>query len=215
VAGRSRTCAAPRFRRALYLLSFGHTDGRGWSRTSDLLLVRQVLNQAELLARAAPGQGVEPRSPRSERGVLPVRRSRIVALRPSPAQGDRRSANTSSARSAETERCCPCHSPTLRPWIAGRRLRVPRRGRPAWRSFGARALHACSKSAGKSTRYSSSVFFNATAREVFLSQAGPRFELDLFQAEHHPSLPIVFRLRKRRRRPAGSPSLGAAIQLLA
>jgi hypothetical protein len=31
----------------------------------------------ELLARAsAPGQGVEPRSPRSERGVLPVRRSR-------------------------------------------------------------------------------------------------------------------------------------------
>jgi hypothetical protein len=41
----------PRFRRALYLLSFGHTDGQGWSRTSDLLFVRQVLNQAELLAR--------------------------------------------------------------------------------------------------------------------------------------------------------------------
>src|SRR5437762_629191 len=31
----------------------------------------------ELLARTSdPGQGVEPRSPRSERGVLPVRRSR-------------------------------------------------------------------------------------------------------------------------------------------
>ena len=34
-----------------------------------------------------PGQGVEPRSPRSERGVLPVRRSRSgSALRPSPSR---------------------------------------------------------------------------------------------------------------------------------
>jgi hypothetical protein len=34
----------------------------------------------ELLARVLdPGQGVEPRSPRSERGVLPVRRSRNAA----------------------------------------------------------------------------------------------------------------------------------------
>jgi hypothetical protein len=102
---------APRFRRALYRLSYGHIDGRGWSRTSDLLFVRQALipsellaresvygatakwarlesNQRplpyqrsalpfELLARRAPGQGLEPRSPRPERGVLPIGRSRI------------------------------------------------------------------------------------------------------------------------------------------
>ncbi len=215
MAGRDRTCYAPRFRRALYRLSYGHTsqrpcamyaprylrhlasppprptwrarlaqarcearpkaahpsgkrsgrgtDGRGWSRTSGLLFVRQALIPSELLAREpvcrarllspprptwrarhaharcdarpkaappsgkrsgrgeqwaglesnqpplpyqrsalppelparrAPGRGLEPQSPRSERGVLPFRRSRIGAmqggvrhvsrLRPSP-----------------------------------------------------------------------------------------------------------------------------------
>jgi hypothetical protein len=34
--------------------------------------------------RTVPGQGIEPRSPRSERGVLPVRRSRTVPLRSAP-----------------------------------------------------------------------------------------------------------------------------------
>src|SRR5262249_13626891 len=37
-------------------------------------------------------------SPRSERDVLPIRRSRIVVA----------------------EQCFPCRSPTLRPWIAAR-----------------------------------------------------------------------------------------------
>jgi hypothetical protein len=45
VAGRNRTCGAPRFRRALFRLSYGHKEnhGRGWSRTSDFLFVRQAL----------------------------------------------------------------------------------------------------------------------------------------------------------------------------
>lgn len=71
-------------------LSYGHVrDGRGWTRTSSLLCVRQALCAIELLARTstkAPGRGVEPRPPRPERGVLPVRRSRNEersdALRP-------------------------------------------------------------------------------------------------------------------------------------
>ena len=37
------------------------------------------------LRSANPGQGVEPRSPRSERGVLPVRRSRKERAPPAPA----------------------------------------------------------------------------------------------------------------------------------
>src|SRR5919198_5258871 len=46
VAGRSRTCTAPRFKRALFLLELRPRDGRGWSRTSGLLFVRQsALNQ--------------------------------------------------------------------------------------------------------------------------------------------------------------------------
>ena len=115
VVGRDRTCDAPRFRRALYRLSFDHVDGQGWTRTSSLLFVRQALyplsyspmsieggsrtltgvahgalDAARLPFRhldPIPGQGIEPRSPRSERGVLPVRRSRIVPLRPAPGVG--------------------------------------------------------------------------------------------------------------------------------
>jgi hypothetical protein len=134
VTGRIRTCGAPRFKRPLYRAELrprarrnvvprprcepesarsgavrAATSGRGWTRTSSLLFVRQALCALELLAQSAPGQGIEPRSPRSERGVLPIRRS----------------------RNAMCERSCLCHSPTLRPWITARR-------RPTWRSFGAR-----------------------------------------------------------------------------
>ena len=120
VAGRHRTCAPRVSNGRSTVLSYGHTSGRGWSRTSDLLFVRQALNQAELLALGAkwaelalplelpaqaPGQGLEPRLPRSERGVLPVRRSRNVSC----------CAVSSGPKAA---RCCLCLSPTLRPWIA-------------------------------------------------------------------------------------------------
>ena len=96
--------------------------------------------------RQTPGQGVEPRSPRSERGVLPVRRSRNDRgrrgrrpLRPAPARreldaaGARLSGGPSFIRchvraaSPPCERCFPCLSPTLQPWIADRPLRTLRR----------------------------------------------------------------------------------------
>src|SRR5262249_44386062 len=78
VTGRDRTCAAPRFRRALYRAELRSRDrrsrgrtgnlllirealcrlsyppavsGRGWTRTSSLLCVRQALSAVELLAR--------------------------------------------------------------------------------------------------------------------------------------------------------------------
>ena len=69
-------------------LSYDHgqlttRSGRGWIRTSDILFVGQALS-AELsyspagTAEEDPGQGLEPRSPHSECGVLPARRSRNV-----------------------------------------------------------------------------------------------------------------------------------------
>jgi hypothetical protein len=140
VTGRDRTCDAPRFRRALYRLSYGHviawssdrpfTSGdtrQGWARlgsnqqplvceTSALPLSYSPAPLAALSmplrgscggeadafrdlprrrrgssGEQTPGQGVEPRSPRSERGVLPVRRSRNVIRR-------RRSASPSIPR---------------------------------------------------------------------------------------------------------------------
>ena len=111
MAGRSRTCAASRFRRPLYRAELRpRVSGRGWTRTSSLLFVRQALSAVELLAQLlqpAPGQGIEPRPPRSERGVLAVRRSRNEDL-------------LCLAALLATRRCCLCHSPTLRPWIVHR-----------------------------------------------------------------------------------------------
>ena len=51
MAGRSRTCAASRFRRPLYRAELRpRVNGRGWTRTSSLLFVRQALSAVELLA---------------------------------------------------------------------------------------------------------------------------------------------------------------------
>src|SRR5205823_12165466 len=50
---------------------------------------------------------------------------------------------------AKAERCFPSLSPTLRPWIADRRLRtLGAVRRPTWRSFGARASNAGRNIAG-------------------------------------------------------------------
>jgi len=51
-------------------------------------------------------------------------------------------------------------------------------------------------------------YFSADRRGVFLSQAGPRFDLDLVQAEHHLSLTVANRLRNDEGDPFGSPSAG-------
>jgi hypothetical protein len=231
VAGRSRTCGAPRFRRPLYRaelrpLDWGHLigatcDGRGWTRTSNLLLVKQALSAIEPLALGgAPGQGVEPRSPRSERGVLPVRRSRIAgpgsrgpdrrACRPRPpstSHGEVDAAAQAAAmrcramtRSPATERCCSSHSPTLRPWIAGIR-------RPTWRSFGARRSCVSGECAGKSRSLFSSEFCCAeNAEEPFSLRRGLEFRFGI-SAEHHLSESEFQWRYTKRATPWGRPRL--------
>ncbi len=175
VTGRGRTCDASRFRRALYRLSYGHAK--------------------------APGQGVEPRSPRSERGVLPVRRSRNVAriwgaapLRPSPDRGrstqqagaSRRARSRPLSRPPEAERCFLCHSPTLRPWITDHWLRtcavvaVLRGG-----ALEPEPHTLLLENRRQKQALIASVYFQRATLRVFLSQAGPRFDLELVQAEHH------------------------------
>ncbi len=296
VTGRDRTCDASRFRRALYRLSYGHASPEERSRTGRLLLIREArfspssgpggsrtleppLHLPQLPLRRGcfaelsairptdPGRGVEPRSPRSERGVLPVRRSRSgPALRRSrrrphrtrallgvhhdampTAQDGRgvigvpdgalgvqlraRGRTVSSYRYAEHARpvagggppgrgrASPSISPSGRstqqasasPRSRSIPMSRPRRSRtmlsmplaysstldhrppvahirggrrPTWRSFGARASRTVRKSPGKSTGVCQRSFPAAMPR-VFLSQAGPRFDLDLLQAEHH------------------------------
>ena len=146
----------------------------------------------ELPARAAPGQGLEPQSPRSERGVLPLddpgsarwraRVWHIPHLRPSPYS--RRSTQQRDlgpqARTAgrlchvqsEAERCFPSHSPTLRPWIDDVPLRMKVDRRPTWRSFGARASRAVLKNRKLKHTLNFLRYFSAKRRGSFSLRRG-------------------------------------------
>jgi hypothetical protein len=132
-----------------------------------------------------PGQGIESGVRPVLTGVLPVRRSRKVKkplpLRPSPVR-EIDAAGRRRVRGHKAKPCFPCHSPTLRPWITDPRLRVSRaigvlRGgalEPEPRTF------AEKKSKLKLTHINQRSFQARTPR-VFLSQAGPRFELEHFK----------------------------------
>jgi hypothetical protein len=139
VAGRSRTCGAPRFRRPLYraeLRPRGMGEAGFEPATSCVLDKRS--GQAELLAHVngtAPGQGFEPRSPRSERGVLPARRSRIV--------GGRAGRPLELSWHVRPKPNDVVHATRL-PFDPGSPSR-----RPTWRGFGARRSCCFEKSQAK------------------------------------------------------------------
>ena len=156
VAGRNRTCGALRFRQALYRAELRPQSRRGWDRTSDLLFVRQALVPTELLAED-PGQGIEPRPPGSEPGILPVRRSRSVCGRAPQRQGARRrlsvhatcvESTQSRASMSRLARAETMFSKPLAllfdPGSTRPALREPS-CRPSWRSFGARCVRILQK----------------------------------------------------------------------
>jgi hypothetical protein len=134
VAGRNRTCCAPRFRRALYRLSYGHMSRRGWPRTSDLLFVRQALVPTELLALVRirdKGSNLDLQV----QGLASCRLDDPGRLRAgATAPGTRRRLETTTLRplhlrEVDAKSCQLCHvplvpndvfqatRPTLRPWI--------------------------------------------------------------------------------------------------
>jgi hypothetical protein len=171
VAGRNRTCDASRFKRPLYQ---SELRPREWARLDSnqhLLVCKTSTLPLSYSPVSVPRQGVEPRPPRSERGVLPVRRSRTEVFRLS--------------RPAVAERCFLCHSPTLRPWIADRRLCTCGLSSSYVEGFWSPSL----VSRRENRRLKQTLVFQRTfpapSARVFLSQAGPRFDLELFQAEHH------------------------------
>ena len=102
MAGRDRTCGAPRFRRALY-------------RAELRPRARRAASPSSSAGDGARRSGDDARCPHDTSGVL------------TPA------------------RCCPSHSPTLRPWIGRRRLRDRPVVRPTWRGIGAGASGAMAK----------------------------------------------------------------------
>jgi hypothetical protein len=78
------------------------------------------------------------------------------------------------SRRPYAERCCPSHSPTLRPWITDLRMRNPGGRRPTWRGFGARASRTSREIGRQKPELNTSIHFFLRAGGVFLSQAGPR-----------------------------------------
>ena len=84
-------------------------------------------------------------------------------------------------RRLEAERCFPCHSPTLRPWIAELRVRSRNDRRPTWRGFGARVSRTGRENCRQKQKLIASSHSVLRAGGVFLSQAGPRFDLVFFK----------------------------------
>jgi hypothetical protein len=177
-------------------------SGRGWSRTSGLLLVRQALLPAELLARRRVRGGVELRDKGSNldlhvQSVVSCRLddpgmwARNLGSRASPSILRRRKIDAAGGSlpvgharvlclaRPKPERCCLCHSPTLRPWIIVCRQRTsgavdvlrggvlepdPRAPSGNWQ---AKAHAYCQR------------LFPARSAKIFLSQAGPQLDLNV------------------------------------
>ena len=121
-----------------------------------------------------------------------------------------------SRRAQKARRCCPSHSPTLRPWIARSAVCATGSGRPSWRRSGARRSPTFRKSAGKSHRYSNSVIYRAETGEGLSLSSGASSRPGVSQAAHHLSLCFSIswiRLRNDEGDPLGSPSREAGMRL--
>ena len=184
MAGRTRTCGASRFRRPLYRAELRpRVSGQGWTRTSSLLFVRQALSAIELLAQETPGQGLEPRPPRSERGVLAVRRSRK----------DNDRLFMPLAHASTLDRCGTVAAARLRGGVLepGARSRV----------------EMCRQ---KQPSYTQRQLPRSSGRGPFSLRRGLDSVLGLLQAEHHLVV-IVVPPSNDEGDPLGSPSLRVAM----
>jgi hypothetical protein len=119
VTGRGRTCDAPRFKRALYRLSYGHVNGRSRARTGGLLLIREALCQLSYppstsLVCPAPRWGVRRTCGRSDTfaikcrdvGVSPTKLSMPLAY---PSTLDRSPAAASYVEGCWSPVLAQCH----------------------------------------------------------------------------------------------------------
>ena len=181
MVGRDRTCDAPRFRRALYRLSFDHVDGQGWTRTSSLLFVRQALyplsysptsieGGSRTLTGVAHGALDAARLPfrhldvklRDKGSNLDLRVQSAVSYRlddPGPCLSVQLLFVGSSTQRHSVKRCSaraepPMSMPLAYPSTLDRRPRIVhvRGTTSSWRGFGAGVSCAAAKCAGKSTR---------------------------------------------------------------
>jgi hypothetical protein len=189
VAGRNRTCGAPRFRRALYRLSYGHMHGRGWIRTSGLLLVRQALSPSELLAHELRDKDSNP-----DLHVQSVVSCRLDDPGSRWRGRSRASVHLPRGRSTQSRACRSSvtlsrsrtllFKPLAYPSTLDRRPGACRASSYVEELWSPSLARRPENRRLKHTLIASAYFQRRTPR-VFLSQAGPRFDLDFVQAEHH------------------------------
>ena len=160
--------------------------------------------------RPAGGRAEGRRRSRTQGLRPPPARRRAVTERPEgPASQSAAGRNRTPTQRRELSRASRFSKPLACPSTLDRRPPVARTVRsssfveglwsPSLGRFG-------EKSAGKSTRLVASAISSRDAPRVFLSQAGPRFVLELLQVERHLSRSLLRSPPKRRRRPVGSPS---------
>ena len=190
--GWNRTSGFLCVRQALWPAELLAQGRQGWSRTSGLFRIREVLfrlsyrrgssgrtgkagtaslNGIASDASMVPGQGLEPRPPRSERDVLPLDDPGPMCV-----------------PMARPDECRTMFfKPLANPSALDRRppVALPGCRRPTWRSFGARS--PCGRWEMRTLKHALIFLrtFQRRAPRIFLSQAGPRFVLELLQAEHH------------------------------
>jgi hypothetical protein len=190
-------------------LSYGHKDGRGWTRTSCLragdpprtpsLWARLDLNQLPLVCEtSALPLELLARELRDKESNLDLHVQSVVSYRlddPGPISPLRPPSNGRSpqrrdprvpalARSSEAERCFPSHSPALRPWIAGHRVRV-RRPPSCVEELWSPILELGPANSHAKAHAPLPVPFLAPSAEGLSLSDGASIHLDPVQAEHH------------------------------
>jgi len=88
------------------------------------------------------------------------------------------------SRTSVAVRCCPCHSPTLRPWIDHRTAALLGEWPSYVEEFWSRSLAGHGENGWLKHTLIPKRHFRHDAPRVFLSQAGPRIDLWVFQAGH-------------------------------
>jgi hypothetical protein len=188
VTGRGRTCDAPRFKRALYRLSYGQVDGPSQIRTGGLLLIREALCQLSY-PPACRAARVSVQTPEGDSTHTQAARDALRSL----------SATYRIVRSSSTILSTPLAYPsTLDP-------RPGRARRPTWGGVGARcSTVSLNNRHAKVTRTTHAVR-RQTVEDLSLS-GGASIGVGTFQAEHHLLVGNCLTcLQKQRRRPIGSP----------
>ena len=187
MTGRGRTCDAPRFKRALYRLSYGHVNGRSRNRAGRSSSARRSANWA-----------------------VRWRGSRSPRVCPAPWSGARRTCGPLWARfrscigslvSSPTMLSMPLAYPSTLDHRLGARC-------PTRRGVGARRSPSVTQKPQTKVTRTYTCESGDTSWRTFLSRAGPQVRLELFKLSITFWLEVLACLQKQKRRPIGSPLCG-------